>query len=164
MVVFLSYVKSAIGKFGMIYAIGHLFGLKAEHILLALGITALEGVLCIDQEIARIELNAGHVGIYLHYSAALGLVNANARVSHGIVLLGEIDAMVITSRDAEGLVRHIKITPNSLRCGEIKGCTCHGDHVARGNKGLVGLKEAFGIHPHFVIEDLARSKASEIEI
>ena len=57
MLIDLPHIKSAIGKLGMVYAVGHIFGLKAEHILLCLRITALEGVRFVIEEVARIELN-----------------------------------------------------------------------------------------------------------
>lgn len=52
MLVDLTDVKSAVGEIFVIYAVGHLLGLKAEHILESLRITTLEGMHLVVEEVA----------------------------------------------------------------------------------------------------------------
>ena len=104
MTVGLTYVKSAVREIFVIYTVGHLFGLKAEHILQALGISTLEGVRLVVQKVAGIELNTRLIGVDLHNSAALRLINVHARLCHGVFPLCEIDAVIVAACKCEGLV------------------------------------------------------------
>ena len=164
MLVDLTHVKRTICKLGVIYTVGHLLGFKAEHILLALRITAFKGMLLVKQKVTRIELDAGLIGINLHHSAALWLVNAHASRRHGVISLYEADAVIVTACKTERLIGKIEIATDGLGGGEIERRSCHGYLSTGGDQGIVGFKEALGIHPHLVVEYFTRCKTAQIEI
>ena len=88
-------IQNNIGEILVVYGVVHLLGLQTECRLEILRIAALEGILGAVEEVTRIELHAGLIGIDLHYAAAHGLVRLYAK--HG--LLG------LTARKAEAMVK-----------------------------------------------------------
>ena len=104
-----TYVQSTVREIFVIYTVGHLLGFKAKHILLSLRIAALKWMVGIAHKVARIELNAGLVGVNLHYSAAFRLINASTRFCHRVFSLYEIDTVIKAARQTERLVRKIEI-------------------------------------------------------
>ena len=139
-------LEYGIRKIGMVDCIGHFLRFKAKRSLRILRISTFQRMLGIIQKISGIELNTRLIGINLHQSAAVRLINLYAK--RGILRLaaGKAEAMIVSAGKVEIVVRKIKIVANGFGLAEIKLSSRYRADLARGDQGFVGRQVCVGIH------------------
>ena len=151
----------------MVDAVGHHLGLQTEGGLGALGVATLEGEQGVLQEVGGIELDAGLVGVHLHFATRNGIVGDSTKedlpTRAAVFPACEVEAMVEASGKVEILTICEKVLSDRLGHAEIEGGSLHGLDGG-GNEILVPRHVGLRIQPQGLLENTSRRTARQVEV
>src|SRR5689334_10398444 len=115
------------------------------------------------EEIARIELDAGLVGMYLEITAGIRVFGSGGyrRKIAGMV---QHKIMVVASAELKLLVILIDAGAYFRRLPEIERRFCHWLNFSRRNQSAVHRSEAVCVEHEFFVQDGAAARAAQIEV
>ena len=134
--VFLTGLCKRLGPFGMVDGIGVKLSFQSNAGALAVIDAALTVFV---QEIARVELNAGTIGMYRHGTSGAGIPQ------NGTGGAEYLKIVIIAALQFQTFIIRFNIAADGLGFPEVKGCGHDWAQFAGGNIGsIVGIKEAAG--------------------
>ena len=155
--VLFSRLCNGLGPFRVVDGIWGILGLQADAAALAVNNAALAGLLV--NEVARVELHAGAVGVDGHCPPG-------ARVGQlGAGIAEDLPVVVVAPLEVQRVVIPVNVPPDGLGAAEIHGSAFHAPLLPGGNAfGVIGIEPASGHGQQLPHGSLLLLMARQIEI